>query len=258
MNYLNNNESERNDTMKNIKNDSMKNQCKNIGKISGIYKIINKVNGKYYVGSSNDVLGKYGRWYEHRSNLLKNRHSNKKLQNAWNKYGENNFEYLMIENVNENELLIVEQKYLDILKQDNLLGNDTHYNLIYDATSPAKGKIPWNKGKTGLQISSNKGKKLSLETRRKISENTKISMMKISEKMSRIRKGKPQSEKSILNKIDKTMYNFYNQKTGQSFFGTRYEFKKIYNIDKSSIWSLITGKYKQASGWILYVNDFSI
>lgn len=60
MNYLNNNESERNDTMKNIKNDSMKNQCKNIGKISGIYKIINKVNGKYYVGSIWSLItGKY-------------------------------------------------------------------------------------------------------------------------------------------------------------------------------------------------------
>lgn len=258
MNYLNNNESERNDIIKNIKNDSTKSQCRNIGKISGIYKIVNKVDGKYYVGSSNDVLGKCGRWYEHRNNLLKNRHTNKKLQNAWNKHGENNFEYLLVEIVNENQLLIVEQKYLDILKQDSLLGNDTHYNLTYDATRPAKGKIPWNKGKSGLQISNNKGKKLSLETRMKISESTKISMMKISEKMSQIRKGKPQSEKLILSKIDKTMYNFYNQKTGQSFFGTRYGFRKLYNIDKASIWSLITGKYKQVSGWILYVDDFSI
>lgn len=28
-----------------------------ITKISGIYKIINKINGKYYVGSSDNILG---------------------------------------------------------------------------------------------------------------------------------------------------------------------------------------------------------
>src|ERR1035437_367642 len=53
--------------------DSAKNGCKNIGKISGIYKIINKVNNKYYVGSSNDVKK---RWREHRGELKKKIHVN--------------------------------------------------------------------------------------------------------------------------------------------------------------------------------------
>ena len=44
-----------NDTINITEIDLMKNQCKNIGKISGIYKIINKIDGKYYVGSSKNI-----------------------------------------------------------------------------------------------------------------------------------------------------------------------------------------------------------
>ena len=42
MNYLNNKETEQKNIINDINKDSMKSQCKNIGKISGIYKIINK------------------------------------------------------------------------------------------------------------------------------------------------------------------------------------------------------------------------
>jgi len=59
-------------------------------KKSGIYKIINKVNGKYYIGSSNDIKG---RWSEHKNDLKANRHDNDYLQKSWNKYGEENFEF---------------------------------------------------------------------------------------------------------------------------------------------------------------------
>src|SRR3989304_1436717 len=63
-------------------------------KISGIYKIINKTNGKYYVGSSNDIIG---RWFTHKSQLNRNNHCNPHLQRAWNKYGKDNFEFIIVE-----------------------------------------------------------------------------------------------------------------------------------------------------------------
>ena len=87
-NCLNNNVTEQKDIINDTNKNSMKNPCNDIGKISGIYKIVNKVNGKYYVGSSNDVLKT--RFYEHKRLLTKNKHFNVKLQNAWNKYGESN------------------------------------------------------------------------------------------------------------------------------------------------------------------------
>jgi hypothetical protein len=50
---LNNNATEANDIIKNTNNCLTKNPCDDTGKISGIYKIVNKINGKYYVGSNN-------------------------------------------------------------------------------------------------------------------------------------------------------------------------------------------------------------
>lgn len=72
----------------------------------GIYKIENKVNGKIYVGQSIDIDT---RWYNHRNELNGNRHCNEHLQNAWNKYGENSFEFIIIEectldNIDEREI----------------------------------------------------------------------------------------------------------------------------------------------------------
>ena len=72
----------------------------------GIYKIENKVNGKVYIGQSIDIDT---RWYNHRNELNGNRHCNEHLQNAWNKYGEHSFEFIIIEectldNIDEREI----------------------------------------------------------------------------------------------------------------------------------------------------------
>lgn len=62
----------------------------------GIYQIKNVINGNIYIGSSNDILGT--RWKKgHIPDLIKGRHTNGHLQNAWNKYGQNNFEFSVIE-----------------------------------------------------------------------------------------------------------------------------------------------------------------
>ena len=68
-------------------------------KISGIYKIINKINGKYYVGSSVNIKDyPNNRWSRHIADLNANRHHNDYLQRAWNKYGQDAFEFIIIEN----------------------------------------------------------------------------------------------------------------------------------------------------------------
>jgi hypothetical protein len=51
---------------------------------SGIYQIRNKANGHRYVGSSNNIQE---RWHKHISDLNRNKHHSRHLQNAWNKYG---------------------------------------------------------------------------------------------------------------------------------------------------------------------------
>mgnify|MGYP000886959842 CR=1 FL=1 len=70
------------------------NIAKNFGKesltIPGVYQIVNKLNGHKYIGSSINI---WTRWGRHLSDLRKNKHDNNYLQNAWNKYGEDNFEF---------------------------------------------------------------------------------------------------------------------------------------------------------------------
>jgi group I intron endonuclease len=61
-----------------------------------IYKIINRVNDKFYVGST---VNKKVRFREHRKQLRGNRHHCKHLQAAWNKYGEVKFDFVVVEEV---------------------------------------------------------------------------------------------------------------------------------------------------------------
>jgi group I intron endonuclease len=59
----------------------------------GIYTITNLLDGRYYVGSSLDLTK---RLTSHKTKLKNNKHINKYLQNAWNKYGEANFKFEVI------------------------------------------------------------------------------------------------------------------------------------------------------------------
>ena len=63
-----------------------------------IYKIVNLVNDKFYVGST---VNKKVRFREHRKQLRGNRHHCKHLQAAWNKYGEEKFDFRVVEEVSD-------------------------------------------------------------------------------------------------------------------------------------------------------------
>jgi group I intron endonuclease len=136
-------------------------------KISGIYKIVNKINGKYYVGSSKNILI---RWKQHRRTLNKQIHKNLKLQHAWNKYGENNFEFIITEKCTpgRSELINIEQCYLDTAKNEQ----DKCYNLSFIAgsvefTNDVREKLS---KKLKGRVAPNKGVPHSIETKIKMSK----------------------------------------------------------------------------------------
>lgn len=94
-----------------------------------IYKIINLVNDKFYVGST---IHKKVRFRQHRKLLRGNRHHCKHLQAAWNKYGEGKFDFIVIEEVPETRnLQEIEETYL--IKH---VGQTYCYNTGHSADAP--------------------------------------------------------------------------------------------------------------------------
>lgn len=93
----------------------------------GVYMIKNKVNGKFYIGSSIDI---HVRWTKHKRCLRNGNHHSLHLQRAWDKYGEDNFDFIVLEETDPDKTYEREQHYLDILKPyDNSIG----YNMIHNA-----------------------------------------------------------------------------------------------------------------------------
>lgn len=98
----------------------------------GIYKIINVVNNKFYVGSAIDFKRRKTR---HFSELRTGKHNNNKLQNAWNKHGEQAFVFVIVEDLPYgSDLLAAENVWLK-----EHVGKDYCYNIGIDATAPMLG-----------------------------------------------------------------------------------------------------------------------
>ena len=84
-------------------------------KFSGIYCIKNTSNGKFYLGSSVNI---YDRRKRHFSDLNRGAHCNKILQNSWNKYGTDNFEFEVLVRCPKEYLHKLEQWFLDTQKPE--------------------------------------------------------------------------------------------------------------------------------------------
>ena len=106
---------------------------------SGIYQIINLVNGKKYVGSAVNLEHRKA---QHLSDLRKGIHHNPHLQSSWNKYGADAFEFCIVGRCSPERLIELEQEVMDHLKPE--------YNIV-----PTAG--------------SSLGRKHSEETRRRMS-----------------------------------------------------------------------------------------
>ena len=151
---------------------------------SGIYKIVNLVNNKVYVGSALNIKDI---WKKHQRDLANNKHHSIKLQRAWNKYGIDNFKFEIIEECDKNILIKQEQYYIDLLDS---------FNKGYNCCSIAGSRL---------------GTKASYETKIKMSKsrmgNTnckgKIFSQKTRLKMSNSAKGNSNSKGNVLSKETK-------------------------------------------------------
>jgi group I intron endonuclease len=131
--------------------------------MTGIYKITNRVNQKFYIGQSKDIEK---RWKDHKQE--KSRKQNTILQRAFAKYGIENFDFEVLQECTKEELNELEVKYIAEFKAQG----KAEYNIAEGGYGdPLKYKT-----EEELEIirekvrAANIGKKLSEEHKRKIGE----------------------------------------------------------------------------------------
>ncbi|MGL5870882.1 MAG: GIY-YIG nuclease family protein [Xenococcaceae cyanobacterium] len=121
---------------------------------TGVYAIICLENGFWYIGSAKSVRGFWSRIFKHRNDLQRGVHHSPILQKHYERYGEDAFTVLILEECEPDKCIEVEQIWLDL----NGVGSENcSYNLLKIA-----GGVP-----------SNLGKKLTEVAKRKISERAK-------------------------------------------------------------------------------------
>jgi len=129
-------------------------------KRSGIYCIENLKNEKKYIGQSVDLER---RKKKHFQELKNNNHFNSHLQNAYNKYGKENFKFRILLYCKSSELTKYEQFFVDYYTPELL------YNVRLECVDSNQGIIPSKETRKKLS-EANSGKHLSEETIRKMSE----------------------------------------------------------------------------------------
>lgn len=130
---------------------------------SGIYEIVNFVNGKRYVGSAVDLEH---RWREHRWGLNGHRHANRHLQASWDKHGEAAFVFQVVEICEVSQLIEREQVAIDRVKPEYNICPVAGSTLGRPHTDEAKAKIAAKK--VGIKLPPR-----SEEYRRRVSERCK-------------------------------------------------------------------------------------
>ncbi len=200
----------------------------------GIYGIHNKLNNKIYIGKTMQSFG--DRWDCHRSQLRGGYHDNKHLQNAWNKYGEENFDFQIIhccngQSVDEVNTLEMQEiaRYKELGLAYNLHdGGDGGYFLGKHLSPEAKRKIG-DKNRVNMT-----GKKLSKETKIKMSQSqlqryaqwSDVDRIKWGQMISSVTKGikKPKLKTIMQNNKNGAKYTVEQVK----------EIRRLYEIEKKS------------------------
>jgi group I intron endonuclease len=272
---MNSIESDSEDIMKIINKKFLINEWRDITqqKVSGIYKIVNKINGKYYVGSSKNILGENGRWSDHYNDLIKNAHYNTHLQRAWNKYGYLSFDFIIIQLSLLETLLQDEQYYLNIAKCEKHMC----YNLRYqasggDISDETKTKISkssikmWSDPIIRKKIlssqfvarkNSNYIKNLKEANNKSWTDERKTKQSKLAKSRWDINKQRMGGNGISHPRYDNTTYTFINNDKNETFVGTKYEFYSKYKLDKSKVYRLLSGERKKHKGWIVKLTQSS-
>lgn len=125
-----------------------------------VYQIYNVYTGGSYWGST---INWKARQATHLSSLRSNKHDNGHLQNAWNKYGEENFVLFVLHKFKDkSEMTKCEQNYLD-----QFIDKDICYNINKNAdrghSSPGSSNPMYGSNRTSKQNPNYKGLHIKLK-----------------------------------------------------------------------------------------------
>lgn len=199
----------------------------------GIYKIENVVNNKYYIGSSRDIDR---RWSAHK----RAKEKGNLLHRAIKKHGLSDFYFEVLEECREEDLLKIEQQYLDIA----FLMPHMIYNTNPLAACPPSQKGTKLSAEQCVRISVMwKGKKRGKQSKE---HRAKLAAAKIG-KTSNMKGKKHSAETCVIlsnRQKDYTIYSFKNINTGEVFTGIQYDFYTKFGLRQSKVNDLIKGNTK--------------
>lgn len=165
---------------------------------NGIYRISCSANNKFYIGSCAAKDFTYTRLVHHRESLRLNKHPNKYLQRAYNKYGEDCFFVDLIEICSPESCIEREQWWIDSIHP--------HYNLCRKAGS-SLGRVFTEESKRKMSESQKKRFEDNPELRKKLSDSAKKRVLSEEQKQrmkeGRERKGISQETRDKLSKANK-------------------------------------------------------
>lgn len=201
----------------------------------GIYCIKNKINGKVYIGSSKNIDK---RWKKHKYCLAGGYHENEHLQNSYNIYSKDNFEFLILEECKEEELIEKEQYYLNAYKSCE---RDKGYNICPQVNKTQMAEETKRKISNALKGEKSPmfGTHLSEETKKKLRDANKGKTLseQTRKKIGDVQKGDNNHAAKLTWPIVEEIREKY--KTGE--YSTRY-LAKVYNIGCTAICYVINNK----------------
>lgn len=108
----------------------LKEEYKQAKSVMGVFQIRNKVNGKVFIDNSTNIMSK---WNRHQAELKFGNHRNKELQKEWNDFGEENFVFEILSEIEpkkeghkdyNQEVKVLQEMILEELKiEDHKLYN---------------------------------------------------------------------------------------------------------------------------------------
>lgn len=160
---------------------------------TGVYKIKNIANGKVYVGSTSSSFQK--RCNNHMNLLIKGIHGNRILQRSFDKYGVDNFCFIVLTYCNPEDCIQREQEFINLLTPYYNICKVAGSRLGTKYTDESKAKIA--KKATGRPVSE--------ETKQKVSESLIGNQRRLGIphtddaklKMSKFQKGRPSKKKGV-------------------------------------------------------------